>query len=77
MNIVLPNIYFESPLGKDIVYWFADEQIKIENKRNFLFENFSKYNTTADEDEQKYRKIILCPLWEKGKISNKIVGHCH
>ena len=39
INNVLKSGYYRSPLGCDIVDWFVDEVIKLENKKAFYFKN--------------------------------------
>ena len=56
MEDVLKSDYYKSPLVYNIVTWFVDEVLKLENKMAFYFKNTKKDIIVTDEDEEDYRK---------------------
>ena len=46
----------KSPLSYNMIDWFVDEVIKIENKMTFDFKNTNKDIIMTEEDEKEYRK---------------------
>ena len=77
LDIVLKTGYYEYLLGYDNVDWFMDEDITFENKMDFCFENTNKGIIMSKEDEESYRDNIICKVYEKGIISEKVRNHCH
>ena len=65
MEVVLKSEYYKSALGYDIVDWFVDEVIKLENKMAVYFKNTNKDTIMTDEDEEDYRNNIICRFCEK------------
>ena len=74
---VLKNEYYKSSLGYNIVDWFVDEVIKLENKMTFYFKNTNKDIIMTEEDYEDYRNINICRFCEKNIKSDKIRDHCH
>ena len=74
---VLKSGYYESPLGYDNVDWFVKEVIKIENKMTFYFKNTKKEIIMTKEDEEDFKKNIICRFCEKEILSDKVRDHCH
>ena len=77
MEDVLESDYFKSPLGYNNVDWFVDEVIKLENKMAFYFKNTKKDINMLEEDEEDYRKNIICRFCENIIESDKVRYHCH
>ena len=77
MEDVLESGYHKSPLGYDIVDWFVDEVIKLENKMAFYFKNTKKDIIMTEEDEEHYKNINTCRFCEKNIESDKFRDHCH
>ena len=67
--------YFESPLGYNNVDWFVDEVIKLEKRLSIL--KTLRNITLTEEDEERYRKNIVCRFCEKNIKSDKIRDQCH
>ena len=57
MEDVLQSIYYKSPLGYDIVDWFVNEVIKLENRMTFCFENTIEDIVMKKKDEEDFKKI--------------------
>ena len=74
---VLKSGYHKSPLGYNNVDWFVNEVIKIENKMTLYFINTKKDINMTEEDEEDYRKYIICRFCEKFIESDKVRYHCH
>ena len=72
---VLQSNYYKSFLGYDIVDWFVNEVLKLENKMTFYFKNTNKDIIMTEEDEEDYRNI--CRFCEKNIESDKVRDHCH
>ena len=43
----------------------------------FYFRNTNKKFIMTEDDEQQYRKTIICRIFEKNKGLEKISDHCH
>ena len=74
---ILKNEYYKSPLGYNNVDWFVDEVLKLENKMAFYFKNTEKDIIMTEENEEEYRKNIICRFGEKFIESEKVRDHCH
>ena len=59
MEDVLQNGYHKSHLGYDNVDCFANEVIKIENKKAFNFKNTNEDIVMTEENEEDYRNIKI------------------
>ena len=68
--------YHKSPLGYDIVDWFANEVIKLENKMTFFFKNTKKDIIITEKDEEDYRNNNNCSFCEKFIETDKVRDHC-
>ena len=77
LNDVLESGYYESPLGYDIVDWFVEEVINLENKMAFHFKETKKDIIMKQEDEKDFRNNSICRFCEKGILSDKVRDHCH
>ena len=77
MENVLESGYYECPLGYDIVDWFVNEIIKLENEMAFYFKNTKKDIVLTEDDEEHYRKSNSCRFCEKEILSDKVRDHCH
>ena len=73
----LKSGYYKSLLGYDNVDWFVNEIIKLENKMAFCIKNIKRVIITTNEDEQDYRKIIICRFCEKSIEYDKVRDRCH
>ena len=62
---VLQSGYHKSPLGYDIVDWFVNEVIKLENKMTFYFKNTNKDINMTEENEEDHRNKNTCRFCEK------------
>ena len=51
----LQSGYYKSPLGCNKVNWFANENIKLENKMAFYFKNTNKDIVMTEEDEENFK----------------------
>ena len=74
---VLKSDYQKSLLVYNNVVWFADEVIKLENKRAFYFKNTNKDIVLTEEDEESFEKNIICRFCEKEIRDDKTRDHCH
>ena len=77
MEDVLKSRYYKSALGYDIIDWFVDEVIKMENKMAFYSENVKKDIIMTEEGEEDYRNKKSCRFCEKNVESDKVRDHCH
>ena len=73
---VLKNGYFFSDLDFDVRDCIVCEVRKVENKIPFCFKNTDKDIIMTQEDEEDYRKKIICRFCEK-KLFGKVRDHCH
>ena len=73
----LKSDYYKSLLGYNIVDWFVDEVIKLENKMAFYFKNTKKDIIMTQEDEEDYRNNNICQFCEKNIECDKVRDHCH
>ena len=62
---VLKSEYYKSPLGYDIVDWFINEVIKLENNMAFYFKNTNKNIILKKEDKEDFRNFTICRFCEK------------
>ena len=69
---VLESEYHKSPLGYDNVHWFVDEVKKLENKMDFYFKKTEKDIIMTEEDEEDFKKNIICRFCEKILILIKL-----
>ena len=76
MEDVLKSGYHKSPLGYDIVDWFVDEIIKLENKMNFYLKNTKKYIIMTEKNEEDFKNLNICRFCEKEIFSDKVRDHC-
>ena len=74
---VLKSDYYKSPLGYNNVDWFVDEVMILENKMTFYFKNTNEDIIMTEEDEENFKKYIICRFCEKYNESDKIRDHCH
>ena len=74
---ILKSDYYKSHLGYNIVDWFVDEVIKLENKMAFYFKDTNKDIIMTQEDEEDYRNDNVCRFCEKEILSDKVRDHCH
>ena len=59
MEDVLKRDYYKSPLGYDIVDWFVNEVVKLENQMAFYFKNTNKDIVMTEEDMEDFKKIFV------------------
>ena len=64
IEIVLKSDYHKSLLGYEIVDWFVNEVIKLENKMNFTFKKTKKEFIMIKENEEDLKKLHLSILWK-------------
>ena len=57
---VLKRGYYESPLGYNIVDWFAKEVKKLEKKMAFYFKKRKNDVVMTEDDGEDYRKHNIC-----------------
>ena len=62
MDDVTKNGNHKSPLGYNNVDWFLDEVIKLEIKMIFYLKKTIKKILVTAENEENYRKTIICGL---------------
>ena len=74
---VLKSDYNKSPLGYNIVDWFVNEVMKLENEMALSFKNNNKDIVMTEKDEEEYRNNNICRFSEKNIESDKIRDHCH
>ena len=74
---VFKSGHFTPPLGYEIVDWFVDEIITLENKMTFYFRNTKKCIIMTEEDKEDFENNNICRLCEKNKETNKVRDHCH
>ena len=74
---ILKSEYHKSPLGYNNVDWFVNEVIKLENKMVFYVKNTNKDIIMIEEDEEDFRKNIICRFCETKINSDKVRDHCH
>ena len=73
---ILISGYHKSPLGYNIVDWFVDEVIKLENKMTFYFKNTNKDIFMTKEDEEAFENNFIWRFCEKIVGSDKVRDHC-
>ena len=73
---VLQSGYHKSPLGDDIVDWFVDEVINLENKKAFYLKK-KKDIFMTEKDEEDYKNNNICRFCGKNIESDKVRDHCH
>ena len=74
LSDVLRSGFYESNRDYDILEWFADEVIRLENKLVFNFKNTNKDINTTEEDEEHYRNTNICRFCERETRLNKEKG---
>ena len=74
---VLKSGYHKSPLGYDIVDWFVDDVIKLENKTTSYFKNTNKDIIMTEEDQEDFKNDNICRFFEKTIESDNVRDHCH
>ena len=74
---VLRTGYHKSRLGYEIVDWFVDEIIKLENKMNFYSEKTKKAIIIIQEDKEDFENNNIFRFCEKDITDNKVWDHCH
>ena len=74
---MLKSGYYASPLGFDIVDWYVNEVIKLENKMAFYFKNTKKDVIMTKEKEEEFKNNNFCRFCEKEILSDKVRDHCH
>ena len=74
---VLKSGYYKSPLGYNIVDWFVDEVLKLENKMAFYFENTNNDMVMTEKDEEDYRNNNIRRFCEKNIECHKVRDHSH
>ena len=75
-NNVLESGYFESPLGYNIVDWFAHEAIKLESKMVFSLKNIRQDITRSEKDERPFGDNNICRYCEKATTVDKNRDQC-
>ena len=55
MNTILKSGYHKSPLGCNILDWFVDEVVKLENTMAFYYENTNK-NIIMTDEKKRFQK---------------------
>ena len=74
---VLKSEYHKSPSGYDIIDWFVEEVITLENKMAFYFKNTNKDIIMTHEDHEDFKNNNACRFCEKFIESDKIRDNCH
>ena len=60
MDDFLQSGFYKSPLGRNNVNWFANENIKLENKMALYFKNTNKDIVMTEEDEEDFKYNDIC-----------------
>ena len=74
---VLKSGYYKCLSGYEIVDWFMEEVIYLENIMNFYFIITNKGIILAEEIEEDFRNNNICRFCEKEFISDKLKDHWH
>ena len=77
MDDFLQSGFYKSPLGRNNVNWFANENIKLENKMAFYFEHTNKDIVMTEEDEEDFKYNTICRSCEKNVESDIVRDYCH
>ena len=72
LEYVVKSGYYKSTLGYDIVDWFVDEVINLENKMAFYFKNTNKDVIMTKKGEKDFKNNNICRFCEKILIVIKL-----
>ena len=73
---VLQSGYYKSPLGYNIVDWFVNEVIKLENKMVFYLKE-TKKDIVMSKKNEDYKNDNICQFCAKNIGFDKVRYHCH
>ena len=65
LNDVLQSGYYKSPLACNIVNWFVDEVVKLDNETAFYFKNTNKIVSMTEKNKKEYINNNVCQFCEK------------
>ena len=77
LEVVLKSGYYKPFLGYEIVGWFVDEIIKLENEMTFYFKNTRKDIIMTQEVKGSFENNNHCRFCKNEKTDNKVRDHCH